>query len=804
MAKLFDNRLGAGVLVADERVNELIGSGDYSFLQGPPVFVQDEGGTLYTVPPENAREALETGYTYAPEEVVREAKLKKEIEETPWTTAGYGLARSLTFGLSDFFRPGASQQELRLRREIQPLITAGAEIGGLISPMGLTGLAARGMAKGSANVIRGISSAMAKTKGLKTAGSVLNSRVVRGAVGGAAEGGIVGTMYGVSGQLLDNPENYDLFADHMYAGAKFGAVAGGVISVIGSALKGIGGKFKKETYRSYFKALDPKIKDVNDVTRNKAFPQNVFRLGKRIKEMDDKGTLKNLNDPEALHEETTFLINVYAGKLDDLKTQAETAVKKSGQSVEDVQFNPNKVADRMMAEIVDNPKGLGRGMVQDPKMVSKQERAVASIEAFRNLGKSKTGIPHKTLSFRESEAHKSWYQKHLANYKKNPEDADYFNEMARIIKEESESALDALSAKLSNVKGFNQQIYAEFLEAKSIYGTLKQIQSIAANAFAREVVNARLPLTSYIVGGSLAGGTLGGVLGGDSESILTGGLGAAGIFFGTAMARKLLRDSGDLLIARTLGRITDWGDRLNNANISQAAIQTAVNTLVRGGAATTIKIANPLPKSPKATVERYKELKKDIEEIQTSPETLYTRLENMLPEVEGDQTINRELAQTMANIVGFLQEKLPENTSTSQLLFNNDQVPPMNQILKFMRYVDILDSPNKVLQLVAAGQLMPEHMEALKTVFPRLHQAHIEAILEGLTEKGLPLKLNQAQRQSLSRFLGTAASRMFSTEFTKRTQGAYSEARQQQTQGKKGPNLKMPNLNTPTVAAMNL
>ena len=392
MAKLFDNRLGAGVLVADERVNELIGSGDYSFLQGPPVFVQDEGGTLYTVPPENAREALETGYTYAPEEVVQEAKLKKEIEETPWTTAGYGLARSLTFGLSDFIRPGASKQELRLRREMQPLITAGAEIGGLISPMGITGLAARGMAKGSANVISGISGAMARTKGLKTAGSVLNSRVVRGTVGGAAEGGIVGTMYGVSGQLLDNPENYDLFADHMYAGAKFGAVGGGVISVIGGALKGIGGKFKKETYRSYFKALDPKIKDVNDVTRNKAFPQNVFRLGKRIKEMDDKGTLKNLNDPEALHEETTFLINVYAGKLDDLKTQAETAVKKSGQSVDDVQFNPGKVADRMMDEIVDNPKGLGRGMVQDPKMVSKQERAIASIEAFRKLGQSEKVI----------------------------------------------------------------------------------------------------------------------------------------------------------------------------------------------------------------------------------------------------------------------------------------------------------------------------------------------------------------------------------------------------------------------------
>ena len=58
MAKLYDNRLGAGVLVADERVDELIASGDYSFLKGPEVHILDEAGDLYSVDPEYAKSAM--------------------------------------------------------------------------------------------------------------------------------------------------------------------------------------------------------------------------------------------------------------------------------------------------------------------------------------------------------------------------------------------------------------------------------------------------------------------------------------------------------------------------------------------------------------------------------------------------------------------------------------------------------------------------------------------------------------------------------------------------------------------------
>ena len=259
--------------------------------------------------------------------------------------------------------------------------------------------------------------------------------------------------------------------------------------------------------------------------------------------------------------------------------------------------------------------------------------------------------------------------------------------------------------------------------------------------------------------------------------------------------RKYAKDSGELLLARSLNRITDYGEMLNAATISQAAIQTSVNALVRGGSAATIKIANPFPDNDKATVKRFKKIKKDVELLQTNPQTLYVRLNEMLPDVQGDQTINQELSQTMANIVSFLGEKMPANNSTSQLMYNNDQTPPMNLILKFMRYVDVLNDPNKILQFVAGGKLMPEHMEAIKTIFPRLHQEQKEALLDGLTEQGLPIKMTLQQRQSLGRFLGTATDRIFSSGFTERTQGAYAQAKEQAA-NQKGMNIKLPNYNT--------
>ena len=792
MAKLYDYRLGAGVLVADERVNELIGSGNYSFIKGDTIHVTDEAGAIYNVPAENAQESLNLGYTYAPEDVVNKARMRQEIEDSPITSGVIGAARSLTFGLSDALQ---NKEELQMRREISPIATGIGEIGGMITPFGATALAAKGAQKAASALLKSASTAAANSKRLKTVGSVLNSRVVKGSVGGAAEGYAVGTMYGVSEQLLDDPKNYPLFTDHIYAGAGFGLegaafgfVGGGIISAIGAALKGAGGKFKKETSKAYFRALDPRRKDYDRVTRKNAFPENVTNLGERIKELDDKGILKNLDDAVELESEISkTLLPEYGQKIDDLIGEVEKAVKASGQSMDDVQFNIKKIADRMEKEILGAEDSFAfKNMPDEKSVLQKIDDARESIKAFRNLANRK-----ETLSFRESENLKTWYQKNLANYQKQPLNYDYFNKMASIIREESELALEAISGKLSTVKGFSQKTYAEFSDAKQIYGALKQIRDVAAEASARQMINNRFPLTSYITASALGGGVIAG-----ADSVLTGGLGAAATFAGTALLRKYAKDNGELLLARTMGRLSDNGNLLNFAGKSQTTIDKYVKILVRGGgAAITTKIANPIPDTPKKTVEKFKKLKKDIQEINTNPQTLYVRLDAMLPDVEGSQVINQELAQTMANVVGFLDEKLPGNTSGSQLLFNNDQVPPMNEILKFMRYADVLNDPNKVLKLMIGGQLMPEHMEALTSVFPRLHQAQKEALLDVLTTEGLPIKMNLQQRQSVGRFLDTPTDRIFSTGFTERTQGAYAKAKEQAA-NRKGMNIKLPNYNT--------
>ena len=791
MAKLYDNRLGAGVLVADERVDELVQTGNYSFIKGPPIHLTDDAGELYNVPAENAKAAIEAGYFYAPAHVVQDGRLKQEIEDSPLTSAGYGLMRGASFGISDAFGP---ERELQMRREMQPGWSAAGEIASLVTPGGLTGLAARGASKAATALFKsGVKATLAATKA-KRVGSVLNSRVVRGAIGGSAEGAAVGTMYGVSGQLLDDPENYPTFADHIYAGAQFGAVAGGVVSAISGALSGAGGAFKKMRDKAYWRALDPKAKEWKDITGKGG--KNIdadSELGAIMAKLDSKDPntgkriMENIDDAKELIKEIdNTLLSKYGQKIDDIIVTVTQAIKKSGQSVDDIQLNIDATARRMIDEIAEPLKG-GLQLKANKAQYRRLEEA---IEEFKRFAREKSGGKD-TLTFRQAEEVKREFGKNAYKNKATPEaQREFMQQMTAIIQKGSEEALEGIAGKLSRVDGFNHAIYAEFLDAKVVYGALHKIRAAAVGAAQREATNARIPLTSWITGAGLGGG-----IAATTDSMLAGGALGAATFAGTALLRKYAKDSGELLLARTMNRITDYGEMLNSANVSQAAIKTAVNALVRGGSAATIKIANPLPDNDKETVKRFKKIKNDVELLKTNPQTLYVRLNEMLPDVEGDQTINQELAQTMANVVGFLSEKMPVNNSTSQLMYNNDQTPPMNLILKFMRYVDVLNSPNKILQYVSGGKLMPEHMEALKAIFPRLHQEQKEAVLNGLTEQGLPIKMNLQQRQSLGRFLGTATEPIFSKGFTERTQGAYAKAKEQAAKSK-GMNIKLPNYNT--------
>lgn len=803
MARLFDYRLGAGVTVADERVEDLIASGDYSFIKGKEVVLVHPDGQLYNVPAEEAHLALQEGYRYAPTELVEHEDMKAEVEDSPFTSAALGAARGLTFGASDLVlqNAGFTEDEIKMHRDLNPVATTLGEVGSLITPFGVTSALGRAAAKGGALAAH----YLGKKAALKAGG--LTERVLTGAAGGAAEGVAVGSMYATSSQILDDPESRPLLADHIYAGAGFGGVAGGLIGAVSKVLSSGKSAFTKETNKAYFRALGGLKPDWNKVTQKGKYPDAVYELGRRIRELDKKGVLQNLGEDadELVKELDNVLLPQYGSKLDDIITRVEGAAKKAGQPLNDIRFDPESIADRMTREIIDNPQALGKGMVDDPQILAKIGRAEASIKAFRDVAyknlhpywkKLKAG---KFLSFRESEELKTWYQQNLANYKRSPEDYDYFNAMASIIREESENALDAIAGRLSQVTTLPKNTYAEFIEAKALYGALKQIRDIASGAAAREAVNNRLPLTSYIVGGGLGAGAAS-----TMDGLVTGGLAGAATFAGTAMARKYLRDSGELLLARTMSRITDYGEMLNMAGKSEKMIKAAVGSLTRVGDAAAVKFVAPTPPSPEVTLKQFEKVRDDLNNFAGNPQTLFARMEQMVPEVDGDQSINLELIQTMTNSINFLQEKLPVSPIAGQTLLytNQNSLPSMPSIMRFMRYVETVNDPNSILMHVAGGSLTKEHMEAITTVFPRLYQDQKKYLLQEFA--GKQPNLDGARRASLSKFFQQALDPSLQTNFIQNTQQFYEQQRKPiEQRGSRAP-MEVPGLETQTQAALQL
>ena len=104
-----------------------------------------EDDTLYDFPADKAYAALRAGYRYAPVELVETEDLKATVSDSPFTSAGLGALRTMSFGLSDMALQnlGFTDEEIRMHRELNPIATTAGELGGLIFPFGGTSLVAR-------------------------------------------------------------------------------------------------------------------------------------------------------------------------------------------------------------------------------------------------------------------------------------------------------------------------------------------------------------------------------------------------------------------------------------------------------------------------------------------------------------------------------------------------------------------------------------------------------------------------------------------------------------------------------------
>ena len=736
MARLYSYEHQDALIVPDEEVEEKISSGRWSFLQGERIHVLDEENQIFNLPAKDARRALESGYRFATGPIVEERRLREFVQSRPSEAAMFGFLRSMSFSLSDDLlqRAGVDERAIKMLREEHPGYTIAGELGGLFTPGGLTGAAARLAGKVS-------SKAVGKILGDRAAG--LAGKTIHGATRGAAEGAVIGTQQYVSRAILDEPEKRPLASEMILSSAGFGGVAGGIISVIGHALSKVSpllGKGKDYAYYRHLKAQSP---EYDAITKRGRYRERIYEIGKRLRELDkQKLTETNVKELDKLVIELEEkLLPHYGGDLNRIIKEISKTQKDLGREVADEMFDPAVVGARMRREILD--KELNSGKVLSPTARRGIKQAEREIDAFEGAGGK--------LDMLESEVQKKIYQK-LANYRKNtdPEKFDLFQKMAYIIREESENALGRMENKLGDRLG-NKALLQEFKEAKSIYRDLSDIHYLSASATRRADINNIFSLTSIIAGGSF--GAAGPLIYG-TESAVTGGLSVVGNFVAGAIARKYMKDSGMLLLGRVGDQISNYGKLLNNVGITTERIRRGANKVVQGLEVAALSTTYPVPKTPALALQKYRKQREQLNEIMRDEQSLFVRLQEAVPSIPtANPDLTQYLQSTIVRGLTFLSENLPKDPNAGHsVIFDPEKYDPSNQeLMDWQAYNEIINSPLSILRHISRGSLTPAHVRTLSQVYPDLYRYMQDALLKAMAVRSPKIRL--PQEVSLSTFV---------------------------------------------------
>ena len=742
MANLYDYSLREVVTVPDSEVTQKVGNGSHSFLKGETIHVLDPQGNIFNLPAEEGHLALEQGYKYAGAKDVEQAKLKEFIADRPSSAALLGFLRSLSFGYSDklLTDAGVDPNTLKAYRDLNPIANVVGEVGGVLTPFSPVGSTAKVLTKATQGFV---GKALAK-KGLEGTG-----RIAGGVAGGAVEGTVTATPFAVSSMVLD--ESPELAAEQMIAGSQFGTVFGGIGGILAQSLNFSAQRGKKLADHLFYRSFGARSPEYNKLTYFGKNRDRMGEIGRRLKELNDQGAIKSMSDHEQILEELrTKLIPETGSDLNDLilgmKKLTDTGF------FDDVLPKTEDIAQKMR-DAVNKEFSVGGeipdNLINSPYGKKVNRLAQKEIEAFEKLGGK--------LNFFDLETQKRIYQS-LKNWDKAPPSNQganiherIFGVMSGVLRKESERTLEAIedviNAKLSprftgqNGKG----ILVAFREQKKLYGDLRDMEMLLSASVRREAVNNTLSLTDIISGGSIGGGMIA-----TSDSFLTGGLGGAAGFIGGALARRYLRDQGELLAARAVDSMADYGLALNRIGKTQQKIDQGVRALMKGGTVTAVKVipdTEPIQKKE----ENFKKIKKDLDEVMSNDGVIMARLTEAVP--DGNEELQRSLMTTMMRQANFLHSKIPKNPSANLQIINNEEyVPAPTELSKFFRYNQIVNDPLKTLDHLKAGTLTPEHREALVSVYPELYKEMQEQILKGLAE-GKP-NMSLPQKIQLSIFMG--------------------------------------------------
>lgn len=190
--------------------------------------------------------------------------------------------------------------------------------------------------------------------------------------------------------------------------------------------------------------------------------------------------------------------------------------------------------------------------------------------------------------------------------------------------------------------------------------------------------------------------------------------------------------------------------------------------------------APELTDPPELEVPEYEELIKLLSGAQNEV--------NQVENVSGfyDESLAMEYAESLGTAVGYLQSIAPLESVPTGLV--SDPVRPGElDVSEFRRRYAVVDRPLSALDALCAGYLVPEEVEALKTVYPDLYdlmrQTLEQELIAALADKA-SYRLPYAKQQALEVFL---EQEQLDAGLSAELGRAFEEARARESAGKKPP-----------------
>jgi hypothetical protein len=730
-------------------------------------FRNPEDGGVYEATGAELRDIISAGGILETPLDRREREIKAKYGHSEILAGTAGVARGLTFGLSDAALSAAGLgEDVKALKEANPYSSMLGEIGGIIVPTLLTG--------GTGLVAKGAQAATTATRGVAKGAASVAEQIVGKAVGksvasrtlaGAVEGATYGLGQSISEASLGEPANV---AENLLVGGAFGSA----LPIIGAGLKAAG-KFAVE------EGLPTLASATSSVPRSelKQF-YSLSGAGKKARQLVNVGPKEIKERLVEIARENDDLAKTAGRFFDETKiANAEkmlgnlppesVAVRTGGFeklriAFDDVlatfQSRPNEFA----GDIARSVEGIGDDFV---KQMSGAKTASDGFLALNEL--------NKRLKAAAKVAGKIQTPQQIAASKATNKLRDG---VISLLEDESVWGRPAVMQQKMN------SAYTEFEDArkafskyfKSQFGEKWRVDANKVLKYARkqgtpEAMDAAEALDLYLSSSNRLRDVI-------AEFGGPGKLGKMAAEKGEAALRSTLDDMAKLRTFEELGGSTQArlrfgpgfglpgvGGLLSMINptgkfavqvigAAERALQKTNTEWMKGVGAAVSALSSSVPASLATTV-------KDLGTAQARGEEILalagnpTAMAEAVSEATGQLQIAApkaaaQMQEQMARTVQYLAQKVPGNP-TQGMLGAEEWNPSDSELAIWNRHLVAADRPMVLVEDLRAGNLAPETVETVKTLYPNFYSKTVAAVLQSVAEKKIKVSFDKRVQLSI-------------------------------------------------------